>query len=82
MTVTPSSASVIKGQTIQLVAVVETNNFAPKSVKWSVSEGADATVDIYGKVTIGNEASGEIVVTATSTFDKTKTATATLTVSA
>ena len=82
VTVTPSTANVIAGQTVQLVAVVDTDNFAPKSVKWSVSEGADATVDIYGKVTIGSGASGEIVVTATSTFDETKTATATLTVSA
>lgn len=81
VTVTPTKANVVAGQTLQLVAVVETDNFAPKSVKWSVSGGANATVDIYGKVTIGSEASGTIDVTATSTFDETKTAKATLTVS-
>lgn len=79
ITVTPSNSTVSAGQSVQLVANVETSNFAPKSVTWSVNN-AKAIVDNSGKVTVlaGTPASTTITVTATSTYNPAKKGTATV----
>lgn len=70
ITVTPSVSTVSAGQSVQLSANVVTDNFAPKSVTWSVSSEF-ATVDNSGKVTVSANApvSTNITVTATSTYN-------------
>lgn len=79
ITVTPSNSTVSAGQSVQLVANVETVNFAPKSVTWSV-DSDKAIVDNSGKVTVlaGTPASTTITVTATSTYDPSKKGKATV----
>lgn len=80
VTVSPAKANVSAGQKVQLSAVVQTTEFAPQSVTWSVTSGENVTVNQSGLVTIGTGASGEVVITATSTYDHEKTGTATLTI--
>ena len=78
--VSPSTATVAKGGSVQLTATVQTTNFAPQRVTWS-SANAKATVDSRGFVTIASDFSGSsVVITATSTFDPSKKGTATITV--
>ena len=79
VTISPASATVSAGQSVQLTANVETTNFAPKSVTWSV-DGEYATVDNSGKVTMASNApaSTSVTVTATSTYDTSKKNTATV----
>lgn len=79
VTVTPATATVTKGQSIQLNATVETSNFAPQSVTWS-SDSDNATVDASGKVTLTSKASETINITAKSTYDQSKTGTCVITV--
>lgn len=79
VTVNPSGANATKGQTLQLSATVETSNFAPQTVNWT-SDSDNATVDVRGKVTLSDSATGTIHITATSTFDNTKSAQCTITV--
>lgn len=83
VTVSPGSATVAKGQSVQLSANVVTKNFAPKSVTWTVS-GEYATVDNSGKVTVLSTAppSTRITVTATSTYDTNTKGTATVSTTA
>lgn len=80
VTVSPTRANVSAGQKVQLSAVVQTTEFAPQSVTWSVTSGENVTVNQNGLVTIGTGASGEVVITATSTYNHEKTGTATLTI--
>lgn len=80
VTVSPATANVSAGQKVQLSAVVQTTDFAPQAVTWSVTSGENVTVNHSGVVTIGADASGEIVITATSVYDSEKTGSATLTV--
>lgn len=79
VTVSPGTATVVAGQSVQLSANVETTNFAPKSVTWTVNS-EHATVDNSGKVTVLSTAphSTNITVTATSTYDTKKKGTATV----
>ena len=79
VTVSPGSATVAAGQSVQLSANVVTTNFAPKSVTWAVNSEY-ATVDNSGKVTVLSTApaSTRITVTATSTYDTSKKGTATV----
>ena len=84
MTVSPSEAVVTPGQSLKLTATVVTAGFANKAVTWSVStetEGAEATIDLNGVLTISADtpAEAEFTVTATSVYDTTKTGTATVT---
>lgn len=79
VTVTPATATVTKGQSIQLTATVVTENFAPQSVTWN-SDSDSATVDASGKVTLTSTATGTINITAKSTYDPTKTGTCVITV--
>lgn len=83
--ISPSTASVFAGQSIQLAATVTTTGFANKAVVWSVDEtsaAADVTITQEGKLTIPStvEASTEITVTATSVYDSSVSNTATITV--
>lgn len=85
VTVTPATATVIKGQSLHITANVVTTNFAPKSVTWTITENTsqDTHIDIYGNLFVAEDETGTtITVTATSTFDDTKTGTSTITVGA
>lgn len=84
VTVSPSTAVVTQGQTLQLSATVVTTGFANKAVTWTVAtstEGADATITEAGVLTISADTPAEasFTVTATSVYDTTKTGTATVT---
>lgn len=68
ITVTPSTATVSVGQSVQLTAKVVTENFAPQTVTWS-SDSEFATVTAGGLVTILEGAKGKITITAKSTFN-------------
>ena len=84
VTVSPATATVSKGQSLELSATVVTTGFANKSVSWSVDSDAIAdgvTIDQSGKLRIPANATVEtITVTATSIYDSTVTGTATITV--
>lgn len=80
VTVSPAIANVSAGQRLQLSAVVQTTDFAPQSVVWSVTSGENVKVNQSGVVDIGTNAVGEIVITATSVYDSTKSDSATITV--
>lgn len=79
VTVSPKTANANANGIVQLSAVVQTTDFAPKGVTWSVTSG-DATVSDSGLVKLGESATGEVVVTATSVYDNTKSDTCTITV--
>lgn len=82
LTVSPATATVNKGNMLQLNATVETENFAPTSVVWSVNSEI-STISATGLLTVPTTETAEtLTVTATSTFDDTKTGTATITVPA
>lgn len=78
VTVTPATATIGVGQSMQLTAEVVTSGFAPKTVVWTSSDPL-VTVDNSGKITAKTGATGATI-TATSTFDPTKKGTATITV--
>lgn len=80
VTVTPSSITLKKGQSVTLSVSVETENFAPQTVTWTVdTEGV--TISNAGVVTIPTTFVGsEVIVTATSTFDPSAKGTCTITV--
>lgn len=79
VTVTPSTATVSVGQTVQLTAKVETENFAPQTVSWE-SDSEFATVTAGGLVTILEGATGTINITAKSTFNSAVSGQAVLTI--
>ena len=84
VTVSPATATITKGQTLQLKAVVEVTGITNKSVAWSIDEDSaskNVTINQDGvlKVASTSEATS-VTVTATSVFDNTKTGTATITV--
>ena len=78
VTVAPTSATVLPGETEQLVATVTGTDF--DTVIWTTSASATATVDVNGLVTVLETATtGQTAtITATSTEDGTKSATATI----
>lgn len=84
VTVSPATATVSLGQSLDLSAVVVTTGFANKAVAWSVDADALADgvkIDSTGHLTIPADATVEtITVTATSIYDNTVTGTATITV--
>lgn len=84
VTVSPSTATVTKGQSIKLSATVVTTGFGNKSVAWSVDSTSKAdgvTIKADGTLLVPADASVEtITVTATSIYDNTVTGTATITV--
>ena len=80
--VTPRKATVSAGGQIQLSVAVDTDNYAPQSVIWSIDTGGDkASISSTGMLKINSDAgTATITVKATSTFDSTKFDTATITV--
>lgn len=83
VTVSPATATIPAGMTIQMSAAVVTAGFANKAVTWSVAtstEGAAATIDKNGVLTIASTTPAEasFTVTATSVYDSTVTGTATI----
>lgn len=84
VSVTPSTATVSKGQTLQLNATVVTTGFANKAVGWAVDNTAVAdgvTISSNGILNVPKNATVKsITVTAQSIYDSTKTGTATITV--
>lgn len=80
VTVSPTTASVPKGGSVSLSAVVVTEYFAPQTVVWT-SSAEDVKVSAAGVVTVdADAASTTATITATSAFDNTKKATCTVTV--
>lgn len=72
--VTASGTKVSAGGQLQLNVTVKTENYAPKSVIWSITKGKDkASISSTGMLKVNSKAEpGHIEVTATSTFDNTK----------
>jgi len=70
VTVSPSNASITAGTSITLASNVTSTGNAVKTVKWSTSSAAIATVDNTGKVT--GVAAGTVTITATSDADASK----------
>lgn len=81
VTVTPDTATVTAGHSIQLSATVVATNFAPKTVKWEITDG-DAVVSDTGVVTVDEDATSAdtITVKVSSTFDTSKYDECTITV--
>ena len=80
VTVSPTTATVQKGGSVSLSAVVATEYFAPQTVVWT-SSADDVNVSAAGVVTVDADAkSTSATITATSAFDSTKKATCTVTV--
>ena len=70
------------GTSAKITATVQTTNFAPQTVSWSITDGEEyATITRDGTVTVLSTApaSTSITVTATSTFDTSKKDTCTIT---
>lgn len=84
VTVSPATATVTKGQSLDLTAVVVTTGFANKAVKWSVDSNAETdgvTINESGHLVIPADATVEsVTVTATSIYDNTVSGTATITI--
>lgn len=82
VTVSPDSATVDAGTTLQLSVAVVTANFAPQTVIWT-SDTEGVTVSPTGLVTVGDDVEDDtsVTITATSTFDSTKKDTCAITVS-
>lgn len=80
VTVSPTTASVPKGGSVSLSAVVVTEYFAPQTVVWT-SSAEDVKVSAAGVVTVDADAtSTTATITATSAFDNAKKATCTVAV--
>lgn len=77
--VSPATAEVRAGQSVQLTATVTAAGFASHAVDWTV-EGTGAHVSSSGLVKLDADATGTITVTATSVFNPTVKGTAEITV--
>lgn len=77
--VTPDTASVKAGSSLQLTVDVATTGFAPKTVVYE-SDNDGVTVTEGGVVQVDADATGSATITVKSTFDETKTATVNLTI--
>jgi uncharacterized protein YjdB len=80
VTVSPSTASVTVGGTVQLTATVSPSNASPKTVTWTTSNSSYATVSTSGLVT--GVAAGTVTITATSTSNASLSSSCTVTVTA
>lgn len=78
--VTPATANVSAGSSLQLTTVVTTTDFAPKEVTYE-SDTDGVTITEGGVVQIDEGVSGTVTITVTSVFDDTKSDTVELTVS-
>lgn len=85
VTVSPSTATVSKGSSLQLTATTAASGFADKDISWSV-DGVDmisSNITPTGLLVVGlTETATTLTVTATSIFDGSKKGVATITVSA
>ena len=80
--VTPATATVAKGSTIQLSAEITGTGFVNKNVKWSINSEL-SSISSTGMLSVSSaETASTITVTATSIEDSTISGTATITVSA
>lgn len=85
VTLSPKTATLSKGATLQMTATVVTEGFADKSVIWTVSgtSATTSTISSTGLLYIaGDETNTELTVEATSALDSTKKDTATITIPA
>lgn len=85
VTVSPSTASVAKGGSLQLTYSIVSSGFADKDVTWSIAGTSlkSSTISPSGLLQVGSdETATSITVTATSKFDTSKKGTATITVTA
>lgn len=84
VSVTPSSATIVQGDSTQLTAAVAAVGGASEAVTWTSSDNSGkVAVDGTGKVTTaGDAAPGSYTIAAASEFDSGKSATATITVNA
>lgn len=83
VTVSPSTATVAKGNGSQFTATVVNTGFAPKEVIWTVEGGEDAgtVISNTGLLSVSpNETATSLTVKATSSFDSTKSSSAAVTV--
>ena len=80
VTVSPTTATLSAGARLQLIANVETKNFASQSVTWK-SDNEKVTVSTTGMVEVLDGATGTVEVTATSVLDSSKTAKCDITIS-
>ena len=83
VTVSPSTATVVKGNSSQFTATVVNTGFAPKEVIWTVEGGADAgtVISDNGLLSVSsNETATSLTVKATSSFDSKKSSSAAVTV--
>ncbi|MEO8564006.1 MAG: Ig-like domain-containing protein [bacterium] len=80
VTVTPPSATISVGQSIILSGQVTADAASAKTVTWTTSSAAVASVDQTGKVT--GVTAGVVTITATSTADASKAASSVITVGA
>ena len=78
--VTPATATVSAGSSLQLTTTVSVTGFAPQTVVYE-SDTEGVTITEGGVVQIDVGVSGTVTITVTSTYDSTKTDTVTLTVS-
>ena len=78
VSVSPATATVQQGQSIQLSAIVTADAATAKTVTWASSNTAVATVDATGKVT--GVTGGTVTITATSSADASKAAGSAVTV--
>lgn len=84
VTVNPATATITKGQSLQLTAVVDVEGITNKSVIWSIDETSETDgvkINQEGKLQVPSTATvSTITVTATSVYNNTKSGTATITV--
>ena len=83
VTLAPTAVTISSGQSANFSPTVVNENFASKSVKWSISGNVspDTYITQQGALHVASDESADtITVTATSTFDSAKTGTATVTV--
>lgn len=80
VSVTPESVTASAGSKVAFKAEVETSYFASKEVTWSVSDTTNCSINIYGELTIGEDATGSITVTAKSVDKPSVYDTATITI--
>lgn len=84
VTVSPATATVSKGQNLQMSAVVTVTGITNKAVIWSVdtdSAGKGVTINQEGLLKVASTSTAtSIKVTATSVYNNEKTGTATITV--
>ena len=83
ITLTPTSATVTKGQSVQFTAEVSGTGYIPKDVVYYIEGDEDitSTINATGLLTVAaDEANTELTVIAKSVYDNTVTASATVTI--